>query len=99
MHDSGQHTTFQAHPEWPQEVLAAVATGLICAGMTPDMVRAAWGHPTRISAEDGLNQRETWFYEGRLRAVERLGGQARHDAGVREWTVSFVDGRVIGWTD
>jgi hypothetical protein len=99
MQDSGRHSILQAHPEWPQEVRAAVVTGIICAGMTPDMVRAAWGHPTRTSAEDGINQRETWYYEGRPRAVDQLGGQARYDAGVREWTVSFIDGRVIGWTD
>jgi hypothetical protein len=99
MQDSERHSTLQAHPEWPPEIRAAVVTGIICAGMSPDMVRAAWGHPTHTSAKDELNQRETWYYEGRPRAMERLGGQARHDAGVREWTVSFIDGRVIGWTD
>jgi hypothetical protein len=64
MQDSWRHSTLQAHSECPQEVLAAVVTGIICAGMTPDVVRAAWGHPTCTSAEDGLNQRETWYYEG-----------------------------------
>jgi len=97
--DFERHSILQSHPEWPPEVRAAVVTGIICAGMSPDMVRAAWGHPTRTSATDGLNHRETWYYEGRPRAVERLGGQARNDIGVREWTVSFIDGRVIGWSD
>jgi hypothetical protein len=99
MQETDRHSILQAHPEWPPEVRAAVVTGIICAGMSPDMVRAAWGDPTRTSGEDGFNQRETWYYEGRPRAVERLGGQERNDAGAREWTVSFIDGRVIGWTD
>jgi hypothetical protein len=94
-----RYSILQAHPEWSPEVRAAVGTGIICAGMSPDMVRAAWGRPTRTSGEDGLNQRETWYYEGRPRAVERLGGQERNDAGAREWTVSFINGRVVGWTD
>jgi hypothetical protein len=89
----------QAHPEWTPEVRAAVRAGIICAGMSPDMVRAAWGRPTRTSESSGPGQRETWHYEGRPRAVERLGGQAMHAAGAREWTVSFIDGRVVRWTD
>jgi hypothetical protein len=99
MHDTDRHNILQAHPEWPSEVRAAVVTGIICAGMSPDMVRAAWGRPTRMSAENGINPREIWYYEGRPRAVERLGGQVRNDAEAGEWTVSFVDGRVIAWTD
>jgi len=97
--DSERHSILQAHPEWPPEVRAAVVTGIICAGMSADMVRAAWGPPTRRSSEHGSNQPETWYYEGRPRAVERLGSQARHDAGAREWTVSFIAGRVVAWTD
>jgi hypothetical protein len=88
----------QAHPEWPPEVRAAVMAGIICIGMPADMVRAAWGRPTWTSG-GGPGQRETWHYEGRPRAVERLGGQEMHDAGAREWTVLFRDGRVVGWTD
>ena len=99
MQDTDRHSILQAHPEWPTEVRAAVVTGIICAGMSSDMVRAAWGRPTRRSSENGINQPETWYYEGRPRAVERLGGQARYDAGAREWTVSFIDGRVVAWTD
>jgi hypothetical protein len=99
MQDSDRHSILQAHPEWPPEVRAAVVTGIICVGMSPDMVRVAWGRPTRTSGEDAINQHETWYYEGRPRAVERLGGQERHDAGAPEWTVSFIDGRVVGWTD
>jgi hypothetical protein len=99
MQDTDRHGILQAHPEWPPEVRAAVMTGIICAGMSPDMVLVAWGRPTRTSVEDGSYQRETWYYEGRPRAVERLAGRARNDTGAGEWTVSFIEGRVIGWTD
>jgi hypothetical protein len=89
----------QAHPEWPSDVRAAVTAGIICAGMPPDMVRAAWGNPTRTSGRGGPGQRETWHYEGRPSAVERLGGQTNSGAGAHEWTVSFIDGLVVEWTD
>jgi hypothetical protein len=89
----------QVHPEWPTDVRAAVMAGIICAGMPADMVRAAWGSPTRTSGRGGPGQLETWHYEGRPSAVERLGGRGRDDAGASEWTVSFIDGQVIGWTD
>lgn len=96
--DPDRQGMLQAHPEWPPEVRAAVVAGIICIGMPPDMVQAAWGRPTRTSSGEP-GQRETWHYEGRPRAVERLGGQGMHDARAREWTVSFIDGRVVGWTD
>lgn len=98
LQDSTRRTILQAHPEWPPEVRAAVVTGIICAGMSPEMVLAAWGLPTRTSGEAG-NPLETWYYEGRPRAVERLGSQAKHDVEAHEWTVSFSAGRVIAWTD
>jgi hypothetical protein len=97
--DPDRQSILQAHPEWPPEVRAAVMAGIICAGMPADMVRAAWGRPTRTSGGGGAGQRETWHYEGRPSAMEQLGGQGRNDAGAREWTVSFIDGRVVGWTD
>jgi hypothetical protein len=96
--DPDQRDILQAHPEWPPEIRAAVMAGIICVGMPTDMVRAAWGRPTRTSG-GGPGQRETWYYDGRPRAVERLGGQEMHEAGAREWTVSFIDGRVVAWTD
>jgi hypothetical protein len=96
--DPERQAILQAHPEWPPEVRAAVMAGIICIGMPAEMVRAAWGSPTRISG-GGPGQRETWHYEGRPRAVERLGGQETDDAGARGWTVAFSDGRVVGWTD
>jgi hypothetical protein len=89
----------QAHPEWPPEVRGAIMAGIICGGMPPEMVRAAWGRPTRMSGGGQPGQRETWHYEGRLRAMERLGGQGMDETGAGEWTVSFFDGRVAGWTD
>jgi hypothetical protein len=97
--DSHQQRILQAHPEWPPEMRDAVMAGIICAGMSPDMVRVAWGHPTRMSGRNGQSQRETWHYEGRPRALERLGGQGMNEAAAREWTVSFIEGRVVGWTD
>lgn len=97
--DPDRQGILQAHPEWPSDVRAAVIAGIICAGMPADMVRVAWGHPTRTSGRGAPGQLETWHYEGRPSAVEQLGGQGRNDAGAREWTVSFIDGRVVGWTD
>jgi hypothetical protein len=97
--DPDRQGILQAHPEWPAEVREAVVAGIICAGMSPDMVRAAWGLPTRTSGRAGPGQRETWHYEGRARAVERLGGQGRNNAEAHEWTVLFIDGRVAAWTD
>ena len=97
--DADRQGILQAHPEWSPDVRASVMAGIICAGMPADMVRAAWGRPTRTSGGGGAGQRETWHYEGRPSAVEQLGGQGRNDAGAREWTVSFIDGRVVGWTD
>jgi hypothetical protein len=97
--DADQQSILQAHPEWPQDVRAAVMAGIICAGMSPEMVRVAWGRPTRTSSRGEPGQHETWHYEGRPSAVERLAGRGRDDAGASEWTVSFIDGRVIEWTD
>jgi hypothetical protein len=31
--------------------------------------------------------------------VERLAGQGMNAVGSGEWTVSFIDGRVVAWTD
>jgi hypothetical protein len=89
----------QAHPEWTADVRAALIAGIICAGMQPEMVRAAWGRPTRISASSELGQPEIWHYAGRPSVVERLGGRWSHDAKAHEWTVSFINGQVVGWTD
>jgi hypothetical protein len=97
--DPDRQGILQAHPEWPPDVRAAVVAGIICAGMPEDMVLVAWGPPTRRSGRGGPGQPETWHYEGRPSAVERLGGRGRNDAGSSEWTVSFINGLVVGWTD
>jgi hypothetical protein len=98
--DPSRQGLVQAHPEWPPEVGAAVMAGVICAGMPPDMVRAGWGPPThRTSDGDGPDQRKTWHYAGRPRAVEWLGGPEGGNPRSGEWTVSFVHGRVVEWTD
>jgi hypothetical protein len=97
--DVARQGILQAHPEWPPGMRAAALAGIICAGMPADMVRVAWGHPTRTSGRVGPGQRETWYYEGRPSAVERLGDRGMSAAGSGEWTVSFVDGRVVAWTD
>jgi hypothetical protein len=92
--------TVVAHTEWPPEILGAVASGVISAGMSPEMVRAAWGSPTRISSEgSGWHQRDTWHYAGRRHNVDLMGGQTGGAQPLGEWTVSFVNGGVVGWTD
>ena len=97
--DAYRRGILQAHPEWSPDVRAAVLAGIICAGMPADMVRVAWGHPTHTSGNSGPGQRETWYYEGRPSAVERLTGRGMNDVGSSQWTVSFIDGKVVAWTD
>jgi hypothetical protein len=89
-----------AHPEWPTAIRGAVASGVICAGMTADMVRAAWGRPTRISSSGSeLHPRDTWHYTGRQRSADVIGGQTDAAQPLREWTVAFANGWVVEWTD
>jgi hypothetical protein len=97
--DGYRQGILQAHPEWPPNMLAAAMAGIICVGMPADMVRVAWGHPTHTSGRGEPGQRETWHYAGRPSAVERLAGQGLNAVGSSEWTVSFIDGRVVAWTD
>jgi hypothetical protein len=97
--DALQQSILEAHPEWPPDVRAAVLAGIICVGMPADMVRVAWGHPTRVSGGEGQGQPETWYYTGRPSVAERLAGWGLNAAGSGEWTVSFVNGRVVAWTD
>jgi hypothetical protein len=89
-----------AHPEWPPEILGAVASGVISVGMSSDMVRAAWGSTTRISSNgSGPSQRDTWHYTRRQHASQIIGGQAASEQPWVEWTVSFANGWVVGWTE
>jgi hypothetical protein len=88
------------HPEWPPEIRGAVASGVISDGMTTDMVRAAWGRPTRVASNgSGLHQRDTWYYTGRQHNANMIGGQTGGVQPLAEWTVVFADGCVVGWTD
>ena len=97
--DAFRQGILQAHPEWSPDMRAAALAGIICAGMPADMVRVAWGHPTRTAGRDGPGQPETWYYAGRPSVVERLAGRGLNDAGSSEWTVSFINGQVVAWTD
>ena len=97
--DAFRQGILQAHPEWPPDMRAAALAGIICTGMPADMVRLAWGQPTRTSSRDGPGQPETWYYVRRPSGVERLAGGELNDAGSSEWTVSFIDGLVVAWTD
>jgi hypothetical protein len=97
--DASRQGILQAHPEWPSDMRAAALAGIICVGMPADMVRVAWGHPTRTTGSPGPNQPETWYYAGRPSVVERIAGRPLLDAGSGEWTVSFINGQVVAWTD
>ncbi len=98
--ERGRQDLVAAHPEWPPEILGAMASGVISAGMTPDMVRAAWGHPTRISSDGSAwHQRDTWHYAGRQHNADLMGGQTGGAQPLGEWTVSFANGGVVGWTE
>jgi hypothetical protein len=98
--ERGRQTLVATHPEWPPEILGAVASGVICAGMTPDMVRAAWGRPTRISSDGSpLNARDIWHYAGRQYQADTMGGQTGGAPPLGEWTVTFTNDGVVGWTE
>jgi hypothetical protein len=89
-----------AHPEWPPEIRGAVASGVISAGMTSDMVRAAWGRPARVSSSRSeLHQHDTWHYTRRWHNADVIGGQTGAAQPLGEWTVVFANGWVVGWTD
>jgi hypothetical protein len=88
--DRGRQDLMAALPVGPPAILGAVASGVICAGMTPEMVRAAWGRPTRTASEgSGWHQRDTWHYAGRPHHADLMGGQTSGVQPLREWTVSF----------
>jgi hypothetical protein len=89
-----------AHPEWPSDIRVAMACGVISAGMSPEIVRAAWGYPTRTASEgNGWHQRHTWHYAGRQHNAAIMGGPTGEAQPLGEWTVSFANGGVVGWTD
>lgn len=96
----GRQDIEAAHAEWPPGIRAAVASGVISAGMSSEMVRAAWGHPTRTASEgSGWHQRDTWHYAGRQHHADMIGGQTGGAQPLGEWTVSFANGEVVGWTE
>jgi hypothetical protein len=98
--ERGRQDLVVAHPEWPPEIRGAVASGVICAGMSPEMVRAAWGRPIWISSDGSvLNPRDIWHYTGRQHNADLMGGQTGGDQLLMEWTVSFANGGVVGWTE
>jgi hypothetical protein len=98
--ERGRQDLVAAHPEWPPEILGAMASGVISAGMSPEMVRAAWGRPTRISSDGSAwHQRDIWHYAGRQHHADMIGGQGSGAQALGEWTVSFANGGVVGWTD
>jgi hypothetical protein len=89
-----------AHPAWSPEIRGAVASGVISAGMTSAMVRAAWGRPTRVSSSrSAWHQRDTWHYTERRHNTDVIGGQTGGAQPLGEWTVAFANGWVVGWTD
>jgi hypothetical protein len=89
-----------AHPEWPPEIFGAVASGVICAGMRPEMVRAAWGYPRRMASDgSAVTPRDIWHYAGRQPHADLMGGQSGGAQPLREWTVTFAHGEVVGWTE
>ena len=98
--ERGRQDLVAAHPEWPSGIRAAVASGVISTGMTSEMVRAAWGRPTRVSSDGSAwHQRDTWHYTGRQHNADMMGGQTGGAQPLGEWTVSFANGGVVEWTE
>ncbi len=53
----------EVYESWPIETKQAVLDGKIEVGMTPEMVRVAWGQPTEvISRSTGPGDEEIWIY-------------------------------------
>ena len=51
------------HPEVPQKYTTAILAGEVLVGMSRDMVRAAWGDPTRLEKLAGNPKgEERWIY-------------------------------------
>ena len=62
--ERGRQDFVAAHPEWPSGIHTAVASGVISAGMSSDMVRAGWGRPTHLWPDGSRPSRcEMWYYE------------------------------------
>ncbi|MBD3322581.1 MAG: hypothetical protein GF350_15880 [Chitinivibrionales bacterium] len=77
--------TLRNHPEWPRRIVRAVRKCSICMNMTREQVKASWGAPAHVDTAFilGLGFYRAWFY---------------HDSDAKPVVVSFVDGRVIGWS-
>jgi hypothetical protein len=98
--ERGRQDLVAEHPEWTPEIRGAVVSGVICAGMSPEMVRAAWGHPIRISSDgSALNPHDIWHYAGRQHNADLMGAQKGGAQLLGEWTVVFTNGWVVGWTE
>lgn len=52
----------EIYESWPIETKQAVLDGKVEPGMTPDMVRVAWGKPTEVVVQ-GSNGDEIWVYK------------------------------------
>lgn len=53
----------EVYETWPIETKQAVLDGKVEVGMTPEMVRVAWGQPTEvISRSTGPGDEEIWVY-------------------------------------
>lgn len=50
------------YESWPIDTRQAVLDGKVEPGMTPEMVRVAWGHPTEIVAQSNTGD-EIWVYQ------------------------------------
>ena len=50
------------HPEVSREFANAILAGNVLIGMSPDMVQAAWGTPTRIEKPSSKKTDEKWIY-------------------------------------
>jgi hypothetical protein len=50
------------HPEVSREFANAILAGNVLIGMSPDMVQAAWGTPTRVEKSGSKKADEKWIY-------------------------------------
>ena len=57
-----RETFLQAHPEVPTEFSEAIRVGRVEAGMTPEMVRAAYGWPGMLKTRGNPSTSGVWAY-------------------------------------
>lgn len=85
-----------AYDSWPAEMQKAVSDGKVVKGMSPEMVRVAWGKPSQ-SSSDPFNTYMYWMYSvGDKPAVKTEpfvpGGEVDRNTPIRNMQTTWTPG-------